>query len=261
MKSRQRRVRAIELTLTPHEVVVVWLRNALQAGTFEEGARHSPPYRGAIANEVFRTVRNGMKGQPEPLIERAVIQARQEADLLFNLVVNVNLEVMENGKQRERECAFLFGYLSAEMHGKAPKDRVQRLRSAVLMFLESVIILDAATAQVAAERLNGQPVLFRDCSVKLEEQLQMAQELSDHFNLLARVVDADEINLEELRNNLHAETDRQISIWVHHARVQALDLFGTEKEMQTAMEQSFLLFKSNFGEAKTEVPASNVSTV
>jgi hypothetical protein len=45
MNSRQRRVRAIELTLTPQQVVVVWLRNALQAGTFEEGARHSPPYR------------------------------------------------------------------------------------------------------------------------------------------------------------------------------------------------------------------------
>jgi len=47
MKSRQQRVRAIELSLTPQLVVMVWLRNA-QAGAFEEGARHSPPYRGAI---------------------------------------------------------------------------------------------------------------------------------------------------------------------------------------------------------------------
>jgi hypothetical protein len=217
MKNRQRRVREVELSLTPEQVVMVWLRDAVQAGTFEEGSRHSPPYRGVIANEVFCSVRNAMKGQPEPQVERAVLQARREADVLFNLVVNVNLEVMENGKQRERECAFLFGYLTAEMHGKAPKDRVQRLRLAVLMFLESVITLDAAIAQVAAERLNGQPVLFRDCSVKLEEQLQMAQELSEHFNFLARAVDADEINLEELRNSLQSETDCQISIWVHLA--------------------------------------------
>jgi len=245
MKSRQRRVRAIELTLTPHEVVLVWLRNALQAGTFEEGARHSPPYRGAIANEVLRTVRNGMKGQPEPLIERAVIRARQEADLLYNLVVNANTAVIEGRVERERECAFLFGYLSAEMHGKAPKDRVQRLRLAVLMFLESVITLDAAIAQVAAERLNGQPVLFRDCSVKLEEQLEMAQELSEHFNSLARAVDVAEINLEELRNSLQSETDRQISIWVHLAWTETLSLFGTEKERQAQIERDLLLFKSN----------------
>ena len=33
MKSHQQRVRAIELSLTPQQVVMVWLRNA-QAGTF-----------------------------------------------------------------------------------------------------------------------------------------------------------------------------------------------------------------------------------
>jgi hypothetical protein len=253
MKSRQRRVRAIELTLTPHEVVLVWLRNAFQAGTFEEGDRQSSPYRGAIANEVLRTVRNGMKGQPEPLIERAVIKGRQEADLLYNLVVNANSAVLEGNVRRERECIILLLCLSAEMHGKAPKDRVQRLRLAVLMFLESVITLDAAIAQVVAERLSGQPVLFRDCSVKLDEQLQMAQELSEHFNFLARAVDADEINLEELRNSLQSETDRQVSIWVRLAHVQALDLFGTEKETLAAMEQSLLLFKSNCGETSDTV--------
>jgi 3'-phosphoadenosine 5'-phosphosulfate sulfotransferase (PAPS reductase)/FAD synthetase len=76
------------------------------------------------------------------------------------------------------------------------------------MFLESVIILDAAIAQLAAERLNGQPVLFRDCSLKLEEQLQMAEELSEHFNLLARAVGVAEINLEDAprkRCTPHAE--------------------------------------------------------
>jgi hypothetical protein len=128
MKNRQRRVRAIELSLTPQQVVMVWLRDAVQAGTFEEGSRHSPPYRGAIANEVFCSVRNALKGQPELQVERAVLQARREADLLFNLVVNVNLEMIESGKQRTREGTFLFGYLSAEIRGMATKDRVQTLR-------------------------------------------------------------------------------------------------------------------------------------
>ena len=96
-----------------------------------------------------------MKGQSQPLIERAVIQARQEADSLYLLVINANTAMLEGKVEREREYIFLLGYLSAEMHGKAPKDRVQRLRLAVLMFLESVITLDAAIAQVAAERLNA----------------------------------------------------------------------------------------------------------
>lgn len=75
-----------------------------------------------------------------------------------------------------------------------------------------MIVLDAAIAQVEAERLNRQPVLFRDCSVKLEEQVEMAERLSEHFNFLARSVGTAEINLEELRKSLQSETDRQISI-------------------------------------------------
>jgi hypothetical protein len=161
MKSRQRRVRAIELTLTPQEVVAVWLRNALQAGTFEEGARHSPPSRGAIANEVLRTVRNSLKGQPDPLVERAILHARREADLLYLLVVNANTAVLEGRVERGREYILLLGYLSAEMRGEATKDRVHRLRLIALMFLESVIILDAAIPQLAAERLNGANAFHR----------------------------------------------------------------------------------------------------
>jgi hypothetical protein len=121
MKSRQRRLMAIELSLTPQQIVVVWLRDALHAGTLDEGARHSPPYRGVIANAVFRTVTESMKGQPEELIERAILQARQEADLLYTLAVNANFRVMEIWSQREREYVFLLGYLSAEIHGKPTK--------------------------------------------------------------------------------------------------------------------------------------------
>jgi hypothetical protein len=84
-------------------------------------------------------------------------------------------------------------------------------------------------------------VLFHDCSVKLEEQLQMVEELSEHFNSLARAVDVAEINLEKLRNSLQSETDRQISVWVHRAWTETLSLFGTEKEMQAQIERDLLL--------------------
>jgi hypothetical protein len=254
MNSRQRRVRTIELTLTPDQVVVVWLRNAVQAGTFEEGARHSPPYRGAIANEVFRTVRNSMKGQPDPLVERAVLQARRKADSLFLLVVNANMAVLEGRVEREREYIILLGYLGAEIRGNRAKDRVEFLRLVVLMFIKAVLVLDAAIAQVASERLDGQGVLFRDSSVKLEEQLRMVEEISEHFNLLAREVDAAEINLEDLRNSLQSETDRQISIWVNQSRLDMLGVFGNENEMRTAMGQCFLLFGPKSAEASNNAP-------
>ena len=243
MKSRQRRLKAIELSLTPQQVVLVWLRDAVQAGTFEEGGRRSPPYRGAIANAVLRTVQTSMKGQPESLIEGAILQARLEADLLYSLIVNVNLRVIESRSQREYEYLFLLGYLSAEMHGKPTKDRVQLLRTMVLMFLENVIILDTAIGQIAVERLNGEPMLFRDSAIKLTEQLQMAETVSDHFNLLARAFDVAEINLEAFRGSLQSETDDQASGWIELAHLQALSAFGTEEQRRAALNKCYVLFR------------------
>ena len=249
MKSNERRLRTIYLALTPQQMVVVWLRNALQAGTFEEGVRHSPPYRGAVANAVLETVRNSMKGQDESLITQAVLRARQEADLLYILVVNANVAVIESGVQREREYILSLGLIGAELRGKTTEQSIEVLRLSVLMFLESVIILDAAIAQIAAERLSGQLLLFRDTAIKLAEQLQMASGLSAWFNELASEVGAAEIDLEELRNSLRSETDRRISTWVNLARVEMLSLFGKTEEVHAAMDKCSILFKSKCPEA------------
>jgi hypothetical protein len=94
-------------------------------------------------------------------VERAILHARREADLLYLLVVNANTAVLEGRVERGREYILLLGYLSAEMRGEATKDRVHRLRLIALMFLESVIILDAAIPQLAAERLNGANAFHR----------------------------------------------------------------------------------------------------
>jgi hypothetical protein len=111
MNSHQRRVRAVELTLTPREVVLVWLRNAFQAGTLEElvRVRHSPPDRIAVANAVYDTVRNSMKGQPEPLVERAIRQAQREADLLYLLVIYANMAVLEERGAPKARALLLVG--------------------------------------------------------------------------------------------------------------------------------------------------------
>jgi uncharacterized membrane protein YqgA involved in biofilm formation len=240
MTSRHRRVRAIELTLTPREVVLVWLRNALQAGPFVDGARLAPAPREAVSNAVLSAVQSGMKGQPELLVERAVLQARREADALYNLVVNMNVAVGDSLEQREREYSLLLGYLSAEVHGKTTKNRVEDLRRAVLMFVESVVVLDAAIAQVVAQRLDGQPALFRDCEAVLQEQLQMAETLSKLFNIVAGALNIPKINLDEFRNSLQSETDRRVTIWVRQARLQMLSSFGTPDELQAGLHQFFV---------------------
>ena len=49
------------------------------------------------------------------LIERAVLQARQEADLLYLLVIKANVEVPESRTRREREYVLLVGCLGAQI--------------------------------------------------------------------------------------------------------------------------------------------------
>jgi hypothetical protein len=115
------------------------------------------------------------------------------------------------------------------------------MRLAFLMFIEPVILLDVAIAQLSSEHFAGQPMLFRDTAVKLAELLKMATDLSTWFNVLAGDFDAADIDLDELRNSLQSEADHQVSVWVSRARMQMLRLFGTIEEIHEAMDQASLL--------------------
>ncbi len=185
-----------------------------------------------------------MKGQPEPLVKRAIGQAQREADLLYLLVIYTNVAVLEEREHRRREYYFLLASVLAQRDGSTTKKWVQIFRLVVLVFIKSVLILDAAIAQVVSERLDGQPLLFRDSTVKLEEQLQMAEQLTGYFNVLARAADTAEINLEELRKSLQSEADRQVSLWTSLAHMNAFGALGNSQEMHAAMDRLLLLCES-----------------
>jgi hypothetical protein len=58
--------------------------NRVRQGPFDLRAAN------AIGYLAYQTVEASMKGQPSTIIDRAVIQARQQADFLFQLVVHAN---------------------------------------------------------------------------------------------------------------------------------------------------------------------------
>lgn len=144
MKSDQRRVRAIELSLTPQQIAQVWLRGTRADSSFEEAAQHQPPHRGLLANMVLHAVQVAMKGQPEQTVERAALQARREADLLYLLAVNVNSSVLHAGHHREREYLLLLGQLSAELRAAPTKQSMEVLRATILIFIRAVLTLETA---------------------------------------------------------------------------------------------------------------------
>src|ERR1700757_285638 len=61
-------------------------------------------------NSIARIVTNALKGHIETVIEIAILQARQEADLLYNIIVEVNGSVQNQYRERYREFAFLLGF-------------------------------------------------------------------------------------------------------------------------------------------------------
>src|SRR6266550_1492482 len=94
MSNHQRRLKTIEVNLTPKQIVILWLKKSQKAGSFKDGCRQSPLARGYVADAVYAAVGASMKGYPQPVIEKAIRQARQEADSLYMLIVQVNLGIL-----------------------------------------------------------------------------------------------------------------------------------------------------------------------
>jgi hypothetical protein len=100
VKSQQLRLKTIELSLTPEQIVLVRHEAAKEAGSLVEAALISPAPRQAIANAVNNAIRVSMKGQHEAAIESAIQQGRQQADFLFMLIVETNAGVRGNAAQK-----------------------------------------------------------------------------------------------------------------------------------------------------------------
>jgi len=177
-----------------------------------------------------------MKGQSEPLIERAVLQARQEADFLYNIVIEVNMAVRKSHESRAREYVLPRGFLRAANQAQKPEDCIEELRSGVLMLLRSVFTLESAISEVADERFGSQTILFNDSDLQLKLQIQMAEVLAERFNVVALKLGVAEISLDSIRSGLRSKIDQQVSGWIDSARLTMLSSWGEKKELRIALK-------------------------
>jgi len=226
MKSHQHRLKTIELSLTPEQIVLVRHEAAKEAGSLVDAALISPAPRQAIANAVNNAIRESMKGQPEAAIESAIQQGRQQADFLFMLIVETNSGVRGNADFRRDSYRLVVRHLLAVARGPKKAEWLEELRLSLLEVIQSLLIDDGVVARMTIERLRGQDVLFPDTSAMLREQVRWAQNLAGTFNILASQVASAEIDLDKIRADLQSEVDDQISRWVHLARLGMLLAFG-----------------------------------
>ena len=234
MKNRTKRLKTIELTLTPQQTALLWLANAVKY-TFADGARQFP--RTTIANSVRKAVTHSMKSESDAVVERAILQGRQEADVLFNLVITINARVLASTSERKREYLFLLFYLRGITNINIGPHSEEELRTIVLFFVEEVLLLDGAISQVSAEHFGSQPILFSDSVLKLQEQLDLANRALGYFNQLAQKLNFKELTAESVRETLGTDITQQASRWMHLARFQMLVDFGDGADCRAAYTQ------------------------
>jgi hypothetical protein len=240
MKREDRRLKTIELSLTPSQVVLLWLKTAVTR-TYEEGARQEPLPRSAIANSVGRNVRDSLRDKSDEMIERAVLQARQEADLLYSLVVDLNVWVQNDFIAINREYAFFLGNISALLHSGLLRVAEDKLKELTLYFVERIFVLEAAISRLSFERFGGQQVLFADSVQKLAEVVGFAEKAVDHFNFIAKEIGCPALDSDEIRISLRAEIDQQVARTILVARGAMLSLFGETSDLRANYDQLIAL--------------------
>jgi hypothetical protein len=213
----------------------MWIRK-LANGSLEDGVRHSFPRR-MIAESILKNVTNAMKGEPHALIVRAVCQARQEADMLYNLAISVNSEVLTTTSQRAREFEFLVQYLCGITRINVFPHSEEEIRRTVLLFVEEVFLLDGTISQVCAEHFGGSPVLFVDSVERLTNQLGRANAVLEYFNSIADTLSFEHLTEKSIRETLEADITRRCSEWRDMARVTTLADFGDDAEFRAVYSQ------------------------
>jgi len=239
MSNHERRLRTIEVKLTPKQIVILWLKTSQKAGSFADGCLQSPHARGYVADAVYAAVSGSMKGYPKPVVEKAIRQARQEADALYMLIVQVNLGILMD-VALSKDCFRLVirHFRAATTQEEINAESIRELRLSLVQVVEELLVAEGSALQVTTEYLNAQEVLFSDTFEALAKQLQLAEELIDSFNSLARLVGAPLIDLDTLRAGIPSRVDQQVASWRNTARLEMLATFGEGDSWRVAMSQT-----------------------
>jgi hypothetical protein len=264
MDKRRRRLTKIEVNLTPEQIVLLWMKKSLSR-PLDDAALQCPPPREAIAKSVVRVVREALKGEPTTVVERAILQARREADWLYMIVVQINYRVKTQLDSSQRECAFLAGWLYTALQCSSfslcsdgiletvgvlhralsiPEELLQTMRSdlptisweslqkTTLAFLQSILLLEATLSRISAERFGGHPILFSDSMEKLNKQLALVDEVLGYYNLLAREAHFAELTRDSISDSLGPLVDRKMSDIVLVAKAEMLAQQGEKVELR-----------------------------
>ena len=183
----ERRIAAVEATLTPTELVVAWLTEAHAHGGVDAYVGSSladesyvPPIN-RLGHAASDGARVRMKGKPREEIDRASDQAVRETLFRFHLVMRINT-VCHDILDRELLLTALFSTRMALL-AREPGDEkdpqhlreVEQLRDLISLSLRSFRAVGVAREQVERRYLAGHPALFPDDAARWVGQLTTSE--------------------------------------------------------------------------------------
>ena len=234
MISHKRRLTEIELTLTPSQIVLMWLNEVCQSKLDDVALQPQWP-REMLCKSISKAVRSSLRGQPELVVERALRQARQQGDLLYNIVVTANISVQREFERFCREWFFVCQFLKAVSRGEGAADCETEFRAVTLSFVEEILVMDEVISQISHERFGGNQILFLDSVSKLRSQLQAVDVVLQRFNMLAQASGSKEMSVEEIRDRLRPDTNEHVACWLGGARAEMLAAFGEDSDLRAVI--------------------------
>jgi hypothetical protein len=246
MSDRERRLRTIELTMTPLQVVLLWVSKAGAAETLLDACNQSPPPRQYVANAIGKAVQAGIKGQPgqrQPgqrrpgqLIQQAVDQAQREGDFLYLLVVQANTRVIEQVGSNLDCDRVLAGYVNCVFRMTNAGEELGSLRTEVSSYVENALILDEVVNKQSREYFESSDVLLRQPRELLDLQVKRAQTFLRAYNALAETFKAEFLDMDCIRERFAVRVDEEFVRAISLARATMLAIHRGPEECWAALK-------------------------
>lgn len=228
-----RRIAALETSLTPTQLVLRWLDEAHQYGTFEASAAalldvpldEMPLNR--LCREAQESARRSVASSRDE-VNRAVRKALRETVFRFFLVLRANVtthEVLEKETYIQAAMSSFVAMLVAPDERSPDYDAL--LGQACSVLLSRVAELESrAEARLRAARryLDGRELLFPDLAAAWDEQLRQSRECTA---MALRLAELDGVGFDAADDaDEDSRVDASLADLVEPAKVLALDKLG-----------------------------------
>lgn len=251
--NKEKRLQRIETSLTPKQVVLLWLKDAQQMGLigYIEQQFNSPMHEAPrarlteiVGNAVCKTLRTqGMKAQ---LIMHFAREARKETDFLIVLVRDMQKEV-------RHECLLNTPYILLlceklkrmlehfTLQNKFEPEMWELWRGVLILRLRTLQLLKEIIGTISERYFDHQPLLFREDTTDFERHIGILEEFVKHYNSLKGELPVwTAIELNARASDFRKQVSYGMRIRVANAKSTTLEDFG-ELEAAWKLVQPFAL--------------------